>query len=90
MRRPVLGDIAVAVHELGHMLGLNHNASVLSVMYFLNVKGTEVLDGKDILDLSSHHKLCDSPMQLFSPVWVDPAGIPDPLLLIAEPAFSLR
>jgi hypothetical protein len=47
-----------AVHELGHMLGLNHNASVLSVMYFLNVNGTEVLDSKDILNLSSHHKLC--------------------------------
>jgi hypothetical protein len=47
-----------AVHELGHMLGLKHNASSRSVMYFLNVNGTEVLDSKDILDLSSHHKLC--------------------------------
>jgi hypothetical protein len=27
-------------------------------MYFLDVNGTEVLDSKDILDLSSHHKLC--------------------------------
>ena len=47
-----------AVHELGHMLGLRHNASSRSVMYFLNVNGTEVLDSEDILDLSSHHKLC--------------------------------
>ena len=47
----------VAVHELGHMLGLKHNASIHSVMYFLNVDGTEVLDSKDILDLSTHHKL---------------------------------
>jgi hypothetical protein len=47
-----------AVHELGHMLGLKHNASIRSVMYFLDVNGTEVLDSKDILDLSSHHKLC--------------------------------
>jgi Matrixin len=46
-----------AVHELGHMLGLKHNASSRSVMYFLNVNGTEVLDNKDILDLSSHHRL---------------------------------
>jgi hypothetical protein len=46
-----------AVHELGHMLGLKHNASSQSVMYFLNVNGTEVLDRKDILDLSTHHKL---------------------------------
>jgi hypothetical protein len=46
-----------AVHEFGHVLGLHHNASSRSIMYFLNVNGTEVLDGKDILDLSSHHKL---------------------------------
>jgi hypothetical protein len=46
-----------AVHELGHMLGLKHNASSRSVMYFLNVNGTEVLDSKDISDLSAHHKL---------------------------------
>ena len=46
-----------AVHELGHMLGLKHNASSLSVMYFLNVNGTEILDAKDILDLSALHQL---------------------------------
>jgi len=46
-----------AVHEFGHMLGLKHNASSESVMYFLNVTGTEVLDRKDILDLSTLHKL---------------------------------
>jgi hypothetical protein len=46
-----------AVHELGHMLGLKHNASSRSVMYFFNVNGTESLDRKDILDLSTRHKL---------------------------------
>jgi Matrixin len=46
-----------AVHELGHMLGLKHNASSQSVMYFFNVNGTESLDRKDILDLSTRHKL---------------------------------
>jgi hypothetical protein len=49
-----------AVHELGHMLGLKHNASSRSIMYFLNVNGTEVLDNKDILDLSSRHRLLPS------------------------------
>jgi len=47
----------IAVHELGHMLGLKHNASNQSVMYFLNVDGTEGLDRNDILDLGAHHKL---------------------------------
>ena len=46
-----------AVHELGHMLGLKHNASSQSIMYFLNVNGTEVLDRQDISDLCRHHKL---------------------------------
>lgn len=48
---------ATAVHEFGHMLGLKHNASSHSFMYFLNVDGSEVLDQKDILDLSKRHKL---------------------------------
>lgn len=55
-----------AVHELGHMLGLKHNASSQSVMYFLNVKGTEVLDSHDILDLSAHHELRMAPVPLGS------------------------
>jgi hypothetical protein len=48
---------ATAIHEFGHMLGLKHNASSHSFMYFLNVNGSEVLDEKDILDLSKRHKL---------------------------------
>jgi hypothetical protein len=48
---------AAAVHELGHMLGLKHNANIHSVMYFLDIDGTESLDSKDVLDLSTHHKL---------------------------------
>ena len=46
-----------AVHELGHMLGLKHNTSHRSIMYFLNVDGTEVLDGEDIRELSRRHEI---------------------------------
>lgn len=46
-----------AVHEFGHILGLSHNANCHSVMYYLNVNGTEVLDAKDVLALSIRHQL---------------------------------
>jgi hypothetical protein len=46
-----------AVHEIGHMLGLKHNPSCRSVMYFLNVNGSEALDRKDISELRQHHQL---------------------------------
>jgi len=51
---------AAAVHELGHILGLKHNASSGSVMYFLDLDGTEALDGEDILQLSRRHQLRSS------------------------------
>jgi len=46
-----------AVHEIGHLLGLKHNPSAESVMYFLNLEGPEVVDGSDITALAEHHKL---------------------------------
>lgn len=48
---------ATAVHEIGHILGLKHNVNIHSVMYFLDVDSTVVLDRKDILNLSRHHEL---------------------------------
>jgi hypothetical protein len=46
-----------AVHEIGHMLGLKHNPSVHSVMYYLDLEGFEVLDHTDLAMLAGHHKL---------------------------------
>ena len=68
---------ATAVHEIGHMLGLKHNASSQSVMYFFNVNGTEVLDQTDILDLSTRHKLRLAPASSQS-VKVDLTAVPIP------------
>jgi hypothetical protein len=46
-----------AVHEIGHMLGLKHNPSIHSVMYYLDLQGNEVLDESDLTTLAEHHKL---------------------------------
>jgi len=48
---------ATAVHEFGHILGLTHKPSSRSIMYFLNVDGTEWLEREDILELSAQHEL---------------------------------
>jgi hypothetical protein len=47
----------IAVHEIGHMLGLKHNPNAKSVMYFLDLEGPEFLDNDDLTSLASHHRL---------------------------------
>jgi hypothetical protein len=46
-----------AVHELGHVLGLRHNPSARSVMFYLRVDGPLVLDAADLSTLARRHKL---------------------------------
>lgn len=46
-----------AVHEIGHILGLKHNPNPNSVMYYLDLRGREVLDRSDLVALASRHKL---------------------------------
>lgn len=46
-----------AVHEIGHILGLKHNPNRDSVMYYLDLRGREVLDRSDLAALAARHKL---------------------------------
>ena len=50
----------ISIHEIGHLFGLDHNPSAMSVMYFLEVEGPERLDETDIAALAMHHKLRDN------------------------------
>jgi hypothetical protein len=51
-----------AVHEIGHLLGLKHNPSAKSIMYYIDLEGPEVLDAQDITLLATHHKLRVDPI----------------------------
>jgi hypothetical protein len=46
-----------AVHEIGHTLGLQHNPSARSVMYYIDLEGPEVLDESDLASLEQRHRL---------------------------------
>jgi len=47
----------LAVHELGHLLGLRHNPNARSVMYFLCLEGPVLLDESDLAALALRHQL---------------------------------
>jgi Matrixin len=58
----------ISVHEIGHMLGLQHSSNVRSVMYGFDLEGLEWLDPTDLAALAAHHKLriatLDKPVKL--------------------------
>jgi hypothetical protein len=61
-----------AVHELGHLLGLRHNPSPRSVMFFLHLDGPVWLDIADLAVLAARHKLralnSDKPLLVTRPM----------------------
>jgi hypothetical protein len=58
----------ISVHEIGHVLGLQHSFNARSVMYGFNLEGPEWLDPTDLAELARHHALriatLDKPVEL--------------------------
>ena len=58
----------ISLHEIGHVLGLQHSSNAMSVMYGFNLEGQEWLDPADLAALATHHKLrianLDKPVRL--------------------------
>ena len=58
----------ISLHEIGHVLGLQHSSNALSVMYSYNLEGQQWLDLTDLTALAAHHKLriapTDTPVKL--------------------------
>src|SRR5579862_448301 len=51
----------ISLHEIGHVLGLQHSSNAMSVMYSYNLEGQEWLDLTDLKALATHHKLRIAP-----------------------------
>jgi len=46
-----------SVHEIGHLLGLHHNSSDSSVMFYFGLEKPVALDGNDLTKLAAMHQL---------------------------------
>jgi predicted Zn-dependent protease len=48
---------ATWIHEIGHLLGLKHNPSATSIMFFIDVDISSKLDSQDLRAIASLHAL---------------------------------
>lgn len=46
-----------SIHEIGHLLGLKHNASSTSIMYYTDLEGPEMLEVSDLMALRLLHRI---------------------------------
>jgi hypothetical protein len=63
-----------AVHELGHLFGLDHNASIQSVMVADDFASTQSLDQQDLKALGKKHQLRVSGLEPILASWSEPIG----------------
>jgi len=68
----------ISLHEIGHVLGLQHSSDAESVMFSFDLDGQEWLDRADLAALAARHKLrikaLDRPVKLAEPALPYPAG----------------
>jgi matrixin len=68
----------ISVHEIGHVLGLQHSSNAMSVMYGLDLEGPEWLDPTDLVALAQHHKLRIATLTTAVAIGAAPRSDPSP------------